>query len=266
MSKAFTSIAVADIARALSRYSLVGMLGWQDVRQRYRRSALGPFWLTLSMGVMIATIGIVFGQIFDSPMKEYLPFLTAGMILWTFISTVLTEGCIGFISAEGIIKQLPIPLFVHVLRLVWRNLIILAHNIVILPLTFLAVGKPLSWLAPLALVGMLLLVLNLIWMALVLSLFCARYRDLPQTVAAVLQVIFYLTPIMWMPSLLPKRANGIMLELNPFYHLLEVVRAPLLGQMPGMLNWAVALGAALAGWAFALAVYGRYKRRIAYWL
>ena len=266
MYKSSTPNVMADIAAGLKRYSLVGMLGWQDVRQRYRRSALGPFWLTISMGVMIATIGIVFGQIFSSPIRDYLPFLARGMVFWAFISAVILEGCTGFIAAEGIIKQLPIPLFVHILRLVWRNIIILGHNLVIIPLTFLAVGKPLFWSSFLSVGGLAILAINLTWMALLLAVLCARYRDLPQTVASILQVIFYLTPIMWMPSLLPQRAGVHLLNLNPFYHFLEIIRGPLVGQMPSMTNWLASLGVAIVGWALALAVYGRYKRRIAYWL
>jgi lipopolysaccharide transport system permease protein len=260
------AIALADITSALRKYSLVGMLGWQDIRQRYRRSALGPFWLTVSMGVMIGTIGVVFGQIFKSPIKEYLPFLAIGMILWGFISAVITEGCTGFIAAEGIIKQLPIPLFVHILRMIWRNLLILAHNIVIFPLVLLAVGKPVSSVAFIAIPGLLLALINITWIALVLAVICARYRDLPQIVSSLLQVIFYLTPIMWMPSLLPQRAGLNFLDLNPIYHLLEIIRSPLLGQLPTTTNWIASLAMALIGWGMAIAVYGRYKRRIAYWL
>ena len=259
-------IALSDIAIATRRYSLVGMLGWQDVRQRYRRSALGPFWLTISMGVMIATIGLVFGQIFNSPMAEFLPFLAAGMIFWSFISSVITEGCTSFIAAEGIIKQLPIPLFVHILRMIWRNLLILAHNIVIIPLVFVAVGKPVGWAAFISIPGLILVVFNLTWIALILGVLCARYRDLPQIVGSVLQILFYLTPIMWMPSLLPQRAGLYLLDLNPFNHLLEILRSPLLGQLPTIMNWEVSLGIAFIGWGMAIALYGRYKRRIAYWL
>lgn len=259
-------IALSDIAAATRRYSLVGMLGWQDVRQRYRRSALGPFWLTISMGVMIGTIGVVFGQIFKSPMKEFLPFLAAGMIFWSFISSVITEGCTGFIAAEGIIKQLPIPLFVHILRMIWRNILILGHNIVIFPLVLLAVGKPLSWVAFITIPGFVLATINLTWIALILGILCARYRDLPQIVGSMLQVVFYLTPIMWLPNLLPERAGLYLLDLNPAYHLLEIFRSPLLGQLPTTTNWVVSLALALIGWGVTLAVYGRYKRRIAYWL
>ena len=255
-----------DIIAALKRLPLVGVLGWQDVRARYRRSALGPFWITLSMGVMIGTIGIVFGQIFQSPMHEFLPFLTIGMILWSFIASVVNEGATGFISAEGIIKQLPIPLFVHIMRMIWRNFLILAHNFVIFPIVLIIVGKPLGLVAFLSIPGLLLNILNLGWIVLILAIVCARYRDLPQMVGSLLQVIFYLTPVMWMPSLLPKRAGAYLLDLNPAFHLLEVTRAPLLGQFPSTENWVVASAMALVGWGLALFIFGRYKRRIAYWL
>jgi ABC-type polysaccharide/polyol phosphate export permease len=266
MRSGSTIIALSDIASATRRYYLVGMLGWQDVRQRYRRSALGPFWLTVRMGVMIGTIGFVFGQIFNSPMAEYLPFLAVGMILWSFISSVITEGCNGFIAAEGIIKQLPIPLFVHILRIIWRNVLILAHNIVIFPLVLLAVGKPFSWVAFISIPGLLLVIVNLTWIALILGVLCARYRDLPQIVGSILQILFYLTPIMWMPDLVPARTGLYLLDSNPVYHLLQIIRSPLLGQLPTITNWEVSLGLALIGWSIAVAFYGRYKRRIAYWL
>lgn len=259
-------IAAVDIYAALKRFPLAGVLGWQDVRQRYRRSALGPLWITLSMGVMIATIGIVFGQIFKSPMEEFLPFLTIGMVIWTFMATVVTEGANGFISAEAIIKQLPIPLFVHLMRMIWRNILILAHNFLIFPVVMIWAGKWLGWTALLSIPGIILMTVNLAWIVLLLAMLCARYRDLPQIVTSVLQVLFYLTPVMWLPKLLPQRAKVILLDYNPAYHLLEIVRAPLLGNLPTDENWAVAICMAVIGWIVALVVFGHYKRRIAYWL
>jgi ABC-type polysaccharide/polyol phosphate export permease len=258
--------AVSDITAATKRYPLVAMLGWQDVRQRYRRSAIGPFWLTISMAIMIGTMGIVFGQIFKTPLKEFLPFLTVGIVLWGFISAVLIEGCTGFIAAEVIIKQLPIPIFVHLLRMVWRNIIILGHNILIFPLVLLAVGAPLSITAILSIPGFFVFLLNLMWLALLLAVACARYRDLPQIVASIIQVAFYLTPVMWMPHLLPRREGVYFLELNPVFHMLEIVRAPLLGNFPTTINWIVSSTICFLGWVVALTIYGNYKRRIAYWL
>lgn len=255
-----------NLFNALVRFPLIAILGWQDILGRYRRSAIGPFWLTISMGVMIASIGFVFGQIFSTPMDEYLPFLAAGIILWAFITGTINEGCTGFIDAQGIIKQLPIPLFVHILRVLWRNLLILAHNILILPLVLLVMDKGLSFNSLWALPGLLLVVLCLSWIALLFAMVCARYRDLPQIVASVLQVAFYLTPIIWMPSLLPDRVGVVFLELNPFYHLLELIRGPLLGQVPSLTSWIVVAAIAVFGWLFTIFVFSRLHKRIAYWL
>lgn len=266
MSNFVVVVALQDIAAAMRRISLVFTLGWQDVRHRYRRSALGPFWLTISMGVMISTIGMVFGQIFKSPLTEFLPFLAIGMIFWGFMSSVINEGCTSFIASEGIIKQLPIPLFVHIMRMIWRNTLILAHNIMIFPLVLLFVGKQLNWAALISIPGFLLVIANLTWIALILATICARYRDLPQMVGSVMQVLFYLTPVMWMPSLMPERAAIFIVEFNPVYHLLEIIRAPLLGYLPNATNWKICFLMAVVGWGFALAFYGRFKRRIAYWL
>lgn len=258
--------ATADILSAFTRYPLAGMLGWQDVRQRYRRSAVGPFWLTISMGVMIGTIGVVFGHIFKAPMSDFLPFLAAGMILWGFISSVITDGCTGFIAAEGIIKQLSIPLYVHILRLLWRNLIIFAHNLVIFPLVLIAVGKPVNWNIFVSIPGLALIVVNMMWVSLILAVICARYRDLPQIVSSLLQVLYFLTPIMWLPRTLSAGMQVYLLDMNPLFHLVEIFRAPLLGQLPSATNWAVAGGMAVVGWAVAIFIFSRYKARIAYWV
>lgn len=258
--------ALQSIFAGLGKSSLATTLGWQDIKRRYRRSQAGPFWLTISMGVMITTIGIVFGQIFNSPIKEYLPFMAAGIIFWGFISGVINDGCLGFVAAESIIKQLPIPLFVHILRIVWRNILILLHNLVILPVVMLVLGVPLTPYIFLALPGIALVSINLTWIALLLGVICTRYRDMPNIIASILQVTFYLTPIIWMPNLLPEHAGTILIDLNPFYHLLEIIRLPFLGQWPNGISWLFAFGMAVVGWVITINVFGRYQHRITYWL
>ena len=258
--------ALQSIFAGIEQSSLAAILGWQDIKQRYRRSKVGPFWITISMGVMIASIGIIFGQIFNSPMKEYLPFLAVGIIFWAFISGVINDGCRGFIGAEGLIKQLPIPLFVHILRIVWRNVLILLHNLIIFPVIMLVLGVPITPYIFLAVPGTALVLVNLTWIALLLGMVCTRFRDMPNIIASILQVTFYLTPIIWMPNLLPERAGTMLLDLNPFYHLLEIIRLPFLGQLPNDISWFFALSMAVVGWAITLKVFGRYQHRIAYWL
>ncbi|WP_333501006.1 ABC transporter permease [Kluyvera genomosp. 2] len=260
------SIAKNDLVGSFENWSLIGILGWQDVKQRYRRSALGPFWLTISMGVMIGSIGLVFGHIFKSPIAEYLPFLAIGMIIWSFITSVINEGCLGFVNAEGVIKQMPLPLALHIARVVWRNIIILGHNLLIVPILFVVIGKYFEWSAIIAIPGLFLLIANVAWMALILGVICTRYRDLPQIVMSLIQVAYFLTPIIWMPSQLSERASFLLLSLNPAYHTIELVRAPLLGQLPLLENWVFSLVFCAIGWILTMLVFGKFKRRIAYWL
>jgi lipopolysaccharide transport system permease protein len=254
---------VSDAVAALQSGSLVLLLSWQDVRQRYRRSIIGPFWITISNAVLIGAIGFVFGRIFSSD-PHFIPSLAIGVTLWTFVSSCIIEGCSSFMAAEQIIKQLPIPLFVHIERVVMRNLIIFAHNAVIIPVVLIFAGNEWSWLAVLGFVGFCLVIANLLWMALLAAILCTRYRDLPQIIANAMQVAFYATPIVWIPAVLG--ANSWMLQANPFYHLLEVVRSPLLANWPSITNWTVSSLLAVFGWSCTLVLFNRYRRRIAYWL
>ena len=244
---------------------LAGVLGWQDIRQRYRRSSLGPFWLTISMGVLIGALGLVFGALFAMETKEFIPFLSLGLILWSLVTVTINEGCTAFTDSEALIKQISLPLFIHILRVLWRNVIIFAHNLIIFPVVLLFFGIPLRISALLVFPGLVLLLLNLSWISLLMGTLCARFRDIPQIVSNLLQVTFYLTPIIWMPKLLPERAGHLMLDVNPFFHLIEIVRAPLLGMRPSVMNWVVALSLAVAGWGVTLIFYGRFRSRIAYW-
>ncbi|HIU37816.1 MAG TPA: ABC transporter permease [Candidatus Aphodousia faecigallinarum] len=259
-------IAVADLKRSREKIYLALMLGWQDIKQRYRRSKLGPFWLTISMGVMIGMIGIVFGQVLNSPMKEYLPFLATGIILWTCFSTSVMEGSTSFIDAQGMIRQLDLPLSLYPIRVLWRNIVICGHNIIILPLVFLIVGKEITWNIFWVIPGFIVFSWNMLWISLLLGTFCTRFRDMPQIVNSLIQVFFYVTPIIWMPGALSARSASLLVEPNPAYHLLQIVRAPILGSSPTVMNWIVSVVVALIGSAIAVWFFGKYKKRIAYWL
>jgi len=247
-------------------FGLATSLGWQDVKQSYRRSAIGPFWLTIGMAVQVATIGLVFGLIFRSPIEEFLPFLAVSLILWSFISNSLSDGATAFVFGEAIIRQLAMPHYVHVVRILWKNLLMMAHNIVILPLVFLIFLKPPSLNLVLLIPGFLFTLLFLFAVAYLLGLITARYRDIQQIVASALVVIFYVTPVIWQPSLIPSGTAHLLLGLNPFYHFLQIIRLPILGQAPTFENWALAMFATLSAGLVAYLAARKYKDRLAYWV
>jgi ABC-2 type transport system permease protein/lipopolysaccharide transport system permease protein len=256
--------ALADIAEGWRHRALWTTIGLHDIRQRYRRSIIGPFWITISMGVMVAAIGTLYSQILKIDTTEYLPYLSAGFVAWGLISTLVVDGCQTFISAENLIKQLSAPLAVHAYRVLWGNFLTLVHNIWIFVAVALWFNVNPGWAVLAVLPALVLVYLNGLWIALLLGLMSARFRDIPMIVGSIVQVMLFMTPIFWRPDMLPGRT--VLLDGNPFYHFVTIIRSPLLGQMPALENWIAVILITVVGWALALFFYTAYRWRIAYWV
>ena len=219
------------------------------------------------MAVTIAAIGLVFGTIFGTPMEVFLPYLASGIISWGLITGILNDGANTFIAAEGMIKQISINKLVYLLRVVWRNIIISGHNLVIFPVIMIIFtvwpGSPiLIW--PL---GLAIAVITLSGAGLIFAILSIRYRDVPPIINAALTVAFYSTPVIWMRENVGN--NPIveaMVNLNPLYHLLSIMRLPLIGQYPTAENWIWALTSGAIFWTIALILFRKYQNRIAYWV
>jgi len=259
------SLAVADLRDGLLHVELWGMLGWHDIRQRYRRSILGPWWLTLSTAVMVGALGLVYHAILKMPLEQYLPFLAAGLVTWTLVSTIIIDGCQVFILNEPVIRQIRLPFTIHVCRLVWRNVIIYLHNLLIV-IVVVAIfgGWPRIEALPLAAAALLAIAVNGVWVALLLGALCARFRDIPQIVTSLMQLFFFITPVIWHPSVLPGQQRVIL--YNPFHHFIDIMRAPLLGAVPSTSSWLAVIAITLFGWMATFAFMARYRRRFAYWV
>jgi ABC-2 type transport system permease protein len=261
---AFLRAGLLDLGDGLRRSDLWTALGWQDIRQRYRRSVLGPFWVTLSMAIMIASMGVLYSELFGQPLSEYLPFLTIGMVMWGFISAMVLDGCQVFIAAESMIKQVRMPVSVHIWRQLWRNVIILGHNALVVAVVLALFGRTPHWQVVLLPLAMALLIVNGWWLGALLGAVSARFRDIPQLAGSLLQVLFFLTPVIWSPDLL--RGRTWLLDANPAYHLIEIVRRPLMGQPAAAASWLFVVAFTLLGSAIAFALLSRFRARIAYWI
>jgi ABC-2 type transport system permease protein len=280
--------AFADVRDAWNQRELWGHLGWQDIKQRYRRSVIGPLWITISMGTTALALGLLYSQLFGQQLSTFLPYVTAGFIIWNFILGVVTEGTDVFIANEGLIKHLPSPVTVHVLRMVWRQVLFFAHNLivyfVVLAIFFPALTQPytmegdvvqhpgLSWTALLAVPAFLLVVVNAVWVALLFGIISTRFRDIPPVITSFINLIFFMTPIVWHVGVLNKvtTAGGdwrvLIAELNPLYHFVEIVRAPLLGHTQDAHHWVVVGAFTVVGWALALVAMRNYRARVSYWV
>src|SRR5215475_2117914 len=223
-----------------------------------------PLWLTASMGIMVLALGVVYARILKMALDDFMPFLCVGLLIWSIISSVLTEAGTLFTGAESYIKQIRLPYSVYVCRFMWSKTVIFAHNFVIylgIVIYFkLQPGGAVLWAMP----GFVLILLNGALASLYVGMVSARFRDVPQLIASIVQIIFFMTPIMWKPELLGSRS--VLMTFNPFYHLVEIVRAPLLGQVPSAENY-IALGLiSMANFLLAAVLFVRFRARISYWV
>ncbi len=256
---------LADICQGLMKWRIWSMLAWNDVRRRYRRSGLGQFWLTLSMATMIGGLGFVYSRLFHIDVAGYLPYIAVTFVFWGVISPLVNDSCNAFSENENLLRQTYLPRSLFVFRVIARTFIVAAHNVLIIPVVFVYFGVGLNfnifWLA----VGLALVLANGFWIGFFLAIVCARFRDIPQIVTSIMQIVFFVTPIMFKPEQLASRGIS-MLKWNPFASLLEVVCDPILGMQPS--NWALAscLVMAVAGLLFIVPFAGRFAPRAVYWL
>ncbi len=258
-------LAWRDLNAAARRWPLIVHLSWHDIRQRYRRSTLGPLWLTISVAVQIGAMGFLYGGLFKLDVATYLPHLAVGMTIWALIAGMINEGCNCFIAAEAYLKQAPLPKSMFPARAVLRCFFNFGHDIAIVAVVLLIYPPTVDWGIVLVIPGLFILALNGLWTGLLMGMLCARFRDLPPIVASVMQVVFFITPVIWIPKSLSGHAASL-LAFNPFAVFLSLVRDPLVGQPVPLTHWLIALAITVGGWAIAFLAFARFRARITYWL
>lgn len=256
---------IKDLLSSVSAYQVWSRLGWTDILKKYRRSIIGPFWLTLSTSIYISAIGIIFSEIFETPMQDYLPYLALGLIYWMYINQVISEGAESFINNAHYIKQMPINMAIFPLQVIWRNLIVLIHNMVIFVFVVLLFNVELSWYALFSVLGVIAFSINGLFLSLSLACLCSRFRDLHQILLSVMQIAFFATPIMWnKDALLGKR--DYVLDFNPFYHFIEMFREPLLGGNISSSTFTFVLSFTAINIILSLVIYKYSFKKISFWV
>ncbi|OZE28869.1 sugar ABC transporter permease [Rhodococcus sp. 05-2255-1e] len=265
--------AFGDLRTGFNQRELWLHLGWQDIKQRYRRSVIGPFWITIATGVQAIAMGLLYSVLLDIDLREFLPHVTVGLIIWNLISAAILEGGDVFVANEGLIKQLPSPLSVHVYRLVWRQLLLLGHNLLIYVIIIAIFWPPggLHWTVIFAIPALVLILLNAVWVSILFGIIATRYRDIAPILGSFVTLMFFMTPIVWTTSGLvqmggeaAKRAK--LVEINPLFHYLDIIRAPLIGEDQQAYHWYIVLGFTVVGWALAIVALKKYRARVPYWV
>ena len=274
-----------DLLLSFQYWRVFTLLGWQRVKGSYRRTLFGDFWVTINKAIFIGTLGFVFSYVVAAPRAEYIPHLAVGIVFWTLIGGNINTSCQVFVIHAGTIKSVPLPLHTHLLQLYWQNLILLGHNLLIIPGIWWYAGVLPEFSMAVFLPGLLILQINLGWIGLLCAILCTRFRDFEQIIGNVMQIGYFLTPIMWLPEQLLGKVTWTikwfdwsgdnwlletysldLMHLNPFYHFIELVRAPLLLQAVDSLHWWFAGILAICGWIAAIITFQYARSRILYWL
>jgi lipopolysaccharide transport system permease protein len=256
--------ALTDLRRAGRLLHVIAFMAAGDLRARYRRSVLGPFWMTLGTAIGTVGLGLVWSELLRMDRASFVPSLTAGLIMWQLLSGCLTEATTTYWRQSAILRNLSVPLSMPPIQMLLKHLINFVHNLPVFVAVLLIFRVPVGWNTLLVLPCLLLVALNLFWMTLLLAMLGARFRDLEYVIGAAMPLLMFLSPVFYRPSYLP--FNGQFVWLNPLSHLIEVVRYPLLGTSPPGFVLLTTLLLAVAGWIFTLWLFNAKRNRIAYWL
>ncbi len=263
-SDAILRESLRDVRLAVRHWRLPVYLAWREIQNRYQRSLLGPLWLTLTLAIRVIALGFIFSTLFDEPAGYYIAWLTTGIVAWEFITGTLQAGCEWFSQRTGYITQGQLTLGSLVIWGMTSQLFMLAHS---LPLWFAvlffhpqAFDFGLLYLP----LGIAMLCLVLVPMGLILAMIVPRFRDIGPLVNSALQVAFFITPIMWLPE--DEGLTRVVAQWNPFTYLVGWVREPLLGRAISGQDFLLFLAAVLILYPISIAIFIRFRRRLAYWL
>lgn len=254
----------SDLVDVVESRDLWVYLAWQDIRLRYRRSKIGPFWITISMAVFCLALGLIYSQLFKADVREYLPFLSIGFVFWAWISGMLGEFSNLFVDNAAYIKDIRINPLAVLCRMAMRHLISLAHHALIIVAVWLYFGINPGFMGLWVIPGVLLVLLNLLALGITLGLLGARFRDVAPIMQSLIQLIFFVTPLTWLPRLLA--SHEWVMWANPVASYIDLLRSPLLGQAPALMSWVISTLTLCVFSALSLSMYSRKAGRIPFWV
>ena len=262
--RALSGPACRDMRTAIQLMPLISYMARGDLRARYKRSVLGPLWLTLGTAMGTLGLGVVWSELFKMDRAKFVPALTAGLIMWQLLSGCIHEATTTYWRQASLIRNVSMPLSVHPIQMVVKHLVNFGHNLPVFILVAFLFDVPVNGYTLLFVPCLLLIVANLLWITLLFSMLGARFRDLEYIIGAALPVLMFLSPVFYRPNYLP--ISGDLMWFNPFSYLIELIRYPLLGTAPPAFVVAANLIGCVLGWLVALAVFDAKRDRIAYWV
>lgn len=263
-------LAILDLLNGFKKYPFWSYMAWQEIVIRYRRSVLGPFWITVSTSIYIIAISTVFSSLFNQNIQHYILYMAIGFLIWGYINQTIIESTDSFIAGAGFIKQIKIERSVFVYQSLARNFYFFLHNSVIIIVCLIFFDSNVTlWSITKAGIGFGILSFNLFFVSLSLACICTRFMDLRQIINSVLQIGFLVTPVMWIPTE-SMRSKEFLLTYNPIYHFIEFIRWSLLPKdFPTVIahpsiNFIMIF--TIVNITLSIIIFAKARKNIAYWV
>ncbi len=256
--------AFRDIIDGIKLYPLWVRLAWEQTVARFRRTILGPFWLTANLLATAIALSVVFGGLLGQDYRSNFALIISGILSWSIVGAVLNDAAGTFISSGGLMQTMKLPLSFHILLMMMRNFINFLAQIIALwiVLAVLRLGSLPTWHL---LVGLPMVLIDSALLSLIVAIPSTRFRDINQTVGFVVQILFFLTPVFWVPAQMHGKRR-IIYELNPFAHSLELIRQPLLGRAPALADWEWGAAEMVLLSIVAVTLLALFRKRVVFWL
>lgn len=258
--------ALEDISAGIKSRSVWWTLTWYTMRSQYRRTYIGPWWMTLQQLIFVAGLSVVFGLLFQQDLTTFVPYVAIGFIVFSWMTGMIQGGSQSMVANAASIKTTPGPLSIFALRNFATYTLQFLHDLVVIVAVVIIFGVQLTWSLVLVPVAAALIAINGVAGALWLGPLCARYRDIGELVNSVVRILFFLTPIFWVTTDLNETARLALVVWNPIAYFLELFRAPLLGQTPSILTLVGALAITAVNVLVGVFYFSRVRDRLAYWL
>ena len=256
-----------DLIDSLRNPEFWALSAWLDIVVAYRRSRLGAIWLIMPSAVYIWGVGSVFAGLWGVKVDRFAAHLALGWTVFTVMHSVTVQSTGVLFGARSFIMDGRMRLTDFVLRSMAKSVF---HFLMAMPMTALALViyphiQPLGLLVGFG--ALLLVLVNTFTAGVIFSLAGARFPDIGEVINNLFRVLFLLTPIIWYPAKMSAHSlRGLASRLNPFYHLIEIFRAPILGEPIGASSWYYVGILTLVGVALATVLYRRYARLVPIWL
>jgi ABC-type polysaccharide/polyol phosphate export permease len=260
-------LAFQDLSSAFKMNELSLSLAWTEVRLKYIRTKIGPFWETLSLAILLFTLAVLWSKLWKIEINEYLPHLVSGMIIWRYMALIITDGCLIFTRHDYIFKSVPMPFSVLVIKHIYAGIFLFLHHLpiiiifnLILKLDFITINLfYLIYSVPIFLITSYSAII-------ILAITSTRFRDIHSLTASLVSVLVFFTPIFWTIDQMGEIGRKYFVTPNIIYHYIEIFRKPLIGHSPNFFSVIFTFIFTILIFIFSMYLLNKYKKRIIFWI